>query len=121
MSVFLSNVALNKWEKQDRTNPSNYDYQDKYQFHSSERNQDFVQEKINGDMGHICRFILEHLKPMTVHLTTVVLNGQIEWGYQPLQTSRHPISWRHFHRFGPSAVYNLHKIGTKMFEICAEM
>ena len=43
------------------------------------------------------------------------------WGYRPLQTSRHPISWRHFHRFGPSAVYNLHKIGTKMFEICAEM
>ena len=82
MSVFLSNVALNKWEKQDRTNPSNYDYQDKYQVHSSERNQDFVQEKMNGDMGHICRFtlglpILEHLKPMTVHLTTVVLNWQI--------------------------------------------
>ena len=139
MSVFLSIVAYYKWEKQDRTNPSNYNYQDKYQVHSSERNQNFVQEKMIGNMGHICRVtlgILERLKRVIAHLTTtVVLNCQIvfqpgsagrglhlpSWGYQPLQTSRHPISWRHFHRFGPSAVYNLHKIGTKMFETCAEM
>ena len=69
----------------------------------------FVQEKMIGDMGHICRVtlglpILERLKQMIVHLTTVVRNWQIvfhpgsagrglhlpTWGYRPLQTSRHP-------------------------------
>ena len=58
-------------------------------------------------MGHICRVtlglpILERLKQMIVHLTTVVRNWQIvfhlgsagrglhlpTWGYRPLQTSR---------------------------------
>ena len=92
--------------KQDRTNPSNYDYPDKYQVHSSERNQNFVQEKMIGNMGHICRVtlgILERLKRVIAHLTTtVVLNCQIvfqpgsagrglhlpTWGYRPLQASR---------------------------------
>ena len=138
---YPSNVALYKWEEQDRTNKSQQLWLPR-QIPSSQQGTkpNFVQEKMIGDMGHICRVtlglpILERLKQMIVHLTTVVRNWQIvfhpgsagrglhlpTWGYRPLQTSRHPISWRHFHRFGISAVYNLHKIGTKMFEICAEM
>ena len=88
MSVFLSIVAYYKWEKQDRTNPSNYNYQDKYQVHSSERNQNFVQEKMIGDIGHICRVtlglpMLERLKQMIVHLTTVVPNWQSRPWFAP--------------------------------------
>ena len=45
MSVFLSNVALYKWEEQDRTKASNYDYQDKYQVDSRERNQTLYKKK----------------------------------------------------------------------------
>ena len=74
--------CINGKNKIERTKASNYDYQDKYQVHSSERNQNFVQAKIIGDMGHICGVtlglpILERLKQMIVHLTTVVRNWQI--------------------------------------------
>ena len=78
--------------------------------------------------------MLERLKQMIAHLTTVVPNWQIVF-IQPEQAvvctflpedivhckPVDPISWRHFHRFGITAVYNLHKIGTKILEICAEM
>ena len=93
VGVFIQ-CCIVQMGKQDRTNPSNYDYPDKYQVHSSERNQNFVQEKMIGNMGHICRVtlgILERLKRVIAHLTTtVVLNCQIV--FQPGSAGRglHP-------------------------------
>ena len=80
VGVFIQ-YCIVQMGKQDRTNPSNYDYPDKYQVNCSERNQNFVLERIIGDMGHICKVtlgILERLKTVIAHLTTtVVLNCQI--------------------------------------------
>ena len=87
VGVFIQ-CCIVQMGKQDRTNPSNYDYPDKYQVHSSERNQNFVQEKMIGDIGHICRVtlglpMLERLKQMIVHLTTVVPNWQSRPWFAP--------------------------------------